>query len=60
MTKPFLLQSLIFGCDFVKLAQNDFHRSSTTLKIILLIFLVSLENPRFRDERVLSSSPDIF
>jgi len=54
--KPILLQGQIFGCDCVKLAQNDFHRSFTTAQIILLIFLVSLKNPTFRDEKVLSLS----
>jgi hypothetical protein len=44
---------LIFGCDFVKLARQDFQRNSITPQVFSLVFLVSPKNLKFRHETVL-------
>ncbi len=43
VAKLLLLQFVLFGCPAKRdqTAQNDFHRSSATPQIILLVFLVS-------------------
>jgi len=33
----------LFGCGFVRLARNDFHRNAITPQIISLAFLASLK-----------------
>jgi len=43
ITKLFSSKFVFFGCDFVELTQNDFHRSAATAQIILLALLVSPE-----------------
>ena len=50
VTKLYLLQLHIFGCDFVELAQKVLYRNSITPQAFLLVFLVSLKNIKFRYE----------
>ncbi|TSC72934.1 MAG: hypothetical protein G01um101448_892 [Parcubacteria group bacterium Gr01-1014_48] len=50
--KSFLLQFLVFGYDFVMLRKMILAVQPVRRRIILLAFLVSLENQKFRNEMI--------
>lgn len=54
--KLLLLQFYLFGYDCIKLHKKIFIVALATPQIFLLAFLVSLENKKFRYERVLQPS----
>ncbi|PIX03051.1 hypothetical protein COZ78_02390 [bacterium (Candidatus Gribaldobacteria) CG_4_8_14_3_um_filter_42_11] len=57
VAKLFLLQFYLFGCVIVRLRKMLFAVAGLRPQNILLVFLASLENLKFRYEIVLQPSP---